>query len=153
MSGVIRPRRPAVIVGTHKGMTNKDPYDPSMRLGERLLVFAGREKFPDKSKLETCIAQDVHVNGKVSPVRLAAEARRIATEFAPRDIVCIGREVADAFGMSRSTPLFAWWPSWVLGPDRWVMIIPDPRAGITKDIQTCSQRMREVMDDLWDDNK
>ena len=148
---ITRPRRPAVLVGLQHPTSvsdGTDAFKPDSRLGQRILVIAGRGAYPSESILITEVPKNVHDGKNVNVVRLSEEARRLAKEHAPRDFAVIGRELGEAFGVPRSVPVATWWPSWVLGPDRLVLVLPDPRNGGAAQTKI-APIVRSILDELW----
>lgn len=146
---IARPPRPAVIVAAPKYAAGADdPFEPGARMGRKLLSLAARAGYPPASWFARVFIPGAWVGDRPNDVVLAQRAAEIAREFPGRDVVCVGRDVAGAFGVTRDVPMLTWWPSWVLGPDRLAAVLPDPATGLTgKDIQGAARAFLAV---LWD---
>ncbi len=145
-----RPTRPTVIVAAPKyAYDEDDPFLPTSRFGRSLLRLAAKMHYPPDSWMAREFIRGAWgESNRVNDVVLSARAAEIASKYPGRDVICIGRDIAVAFGVTKDVHLLTWWPSWVLGPDRLAVVFPDPATGMTgKEITGAA---RSFIVPLWD---
>lgn len=142
------------VVNSEAASVTSDAFAPNGEHGRSFLKMAGRSEYPPNGQLQRItlkVPRRTYGPDKkeYDDIILAEEARKLAETIGDKDVVVVGRQLGDAFGVPRSTPIITWWPSWVVGKGRFVLVLPDPKQGRSKTHGEKMLAIREVLDDLW----
>lgn len=138
---------------SYDGIPKVDPYSKEEPTGAAILRVAGKTEYPTDDKLLRFVAtqplQFSDSRNASTIVSLSVEAERIARESPGRDVMVMGRALGMAFGVPMAAEMLKWQPSWVLGPDRYLMIIPSLTGGQAHLSINQKMRLREILASLW----